>query len=109
MTDFQKEIPPVTNEMILATIKGDWEEYYNELEMDALATSKRIIEELGSYFYNPEMKLITLICLQKLVNKNAPNDTEANNFLKNKLIYALKGFDLTFLRDHANILSNINI
>ncbi|KXI73632.1 hypothetical protein ACS52_24590 [Bacillus cereus] len=113
MSDIEKElnpnIPQVTDEMIIDTILGDWEEYYGELKMNAYATSRRIIEELGSYYSNPKTKMITLTLLAYLVNKNSSNDLMAVNFIIKETNHINMNADIHLIREREkfeSLLSN---
>lgn len=72
-------------EMMLTTVREDWDEYFGELGMNAYATCKRIVEELGSFLCDTDTKRESLLLLQTLVVAHAPQDGEALSFLQGEL------------------------
>lgn len=72
-------------EMIVTTVREDWDEYFGELGMNAYATCKRIVEELGSFLCDADTKRESLLLLQTLVIEHSPQDGEALSFLQSEL------------------------
>lgn len=112
MSEYYKsknELPAVSEKMIFSTIQQDWKEFHDRDGMNAYATSKRIISELGSFLTSqPNIKLKSLMLLRKLVDTYSPNNLEAIRYLRNEINEINQKVDKETARNQKDIDTQLN-